>query len=51
MNSERIPRSYLSKLQMAVNEYEATIEAVIAVLEGEDQKKSYTDELIKQLTD
>ena len=36
---------------MAVNEYEAAIKAVIAVLEDKDQKKSYTDKLTKQLAD
>ena len=41
MNSARIPQSYLSKLQTAVNEYEA----VIAVSKDEDEKKSYTDKL------
>ena len=51
MNSERIPQSYLSKLQTAVNEYEAAIKAVIAVSEDKDQKKSYKDKLIKQLAD
>ena len=51
MISERIPWTYLLKLQTAVNEYEATIKAVIAVSEDEDQKKSYTDKLTKQLAD
>ena len=51
MNSERIPRGYLSKLQSASKEYEASIRAVLAVLEDEEQKKSYTDKLTKQLAD
>ena len=51
MNSERIPWSYLSKLQTASKEYEAAIKAVLAVLEDKEQKKSYTDKLTKQLAD
>ena len=51
MNSERIPQGYLSKLQTASKEYEAAIRAVLAVLEDEEQKKSYTDKLTKQLAD
>ena len=47
MNSERIPRGYLSKLQTASKEYEAAIKAVLAVLEDKEQKKSYTDKLTK----
>ena len=46
MNSERIPWGYLSKLQSASKEYKASIRAVLAVLEDEEQKKSYTDNLL-----
>ena len=45
MNSERIPQGYLSKLQTASKEYEASIRAVLAVSEDEEQKKSYTNKL------
>ena len=51
MNSERIPQRYLSKLQSASKEYEASVRAVLAVLEDEEQKKSYTDKLTNQLAD
>ena len=42
MSSERIRRGYLSKLQTASKEYEAAIQAVLAVSEDKEQKKSYT---------
>ena len=51
MNSERIPWSYLSKFKTASKEYEAAIKAVLAVLEDEEQKKSYTNKLTKKLAD
>ena len=49
MNSERIPQRYLSKLQLASKEYKASVRAILAVLEDEDQKKALTGKLTKQL--
>ena len=51
MNSVRTPQSYLSKLETAINKYETTIKAVIAVLEEEDDKKAYMDKLTLQLAE
>ena len=50
-HSERIPWRYLSKLQSASKEYEASVRAILAVLEDEDQKKSYTVKLTNQLAE
>ena len=36
-HSERISQSYLSKLQLASEQYEASVKALIAVLKDEDQ--------------
>ena len=36
---------------MASKEYKAAIKALLAASEDEEQKKSYTDKLIKQLAD
>ena len=49
ISNVRTPQSYLLKLETAINEYKATIKAVIAVLEEEDDKKAYTDTLTLQL--
>ena len=48
-HSETIPRRQLSKLQLASEQYEASVKALLAVLEDEDQNKTYTAKLTKQL--
>ena len=49
--SERIPQCYLSKLQLASEQYEASVKALIAVLEDEEQINTYTVKLTKQLAE
>ena len=49
--SERIPWRYLSKLQIASEQYKASVKALIAVLEDEDQISTYTVKLTKQLAE
>ena len=44
-HSERIPQRYLLKLQLASKEYEASVRAILAVLEDEDQNKAYMAKL------
>ena len=51
MNSKRISQSYLSKLQSASKEYEASVRAILAVLDDEDLKKSYRVKLTNQLAE
>ena len=46
-HSERIPWRYLSKLQLALEQYEASVKALIAVLEDEDEINTYTAKLTK----
>ena len=48
-HSERIPQHYLLKLQLASKEYKTSVRALLAVLEDEDQNKTYTAKLTKQL--
>ena len=48
-HSEQIPRQYLLKLQEASQQYEASVRALVAVSENEDQIASYTAKLTKQL--
>ena len=50
-HSERIPRHYLSKLQLASEQYEAPVKALIEVLEDEEQINTYTVKLTKQLAE
>ena len=49
--SERIPQCYLSKLQLASEQYEASVKALIAVLEDEEQINTSTVKLTKQLAE
>ena len=48
-HSERIPQCYLSKLQLASEQYEASIKALLAVSEDEEQINTYTVKLTKEL--
>ena len=50
-HSERIPQCYLSKLQLASEQYEASVKALIAVLEDEEQINTYTVKITKQLAE
>ena len=47
--SEWIPWQYFMKLQEASQQYEASMRALLAVSENEDQIASYTAKLTKQL--
>ena len=48
-HSEQIPQQYLLKLQEASQQYEASVRALVAVLENEEQIGTYTTRLTKQL--
>ena len=50
-HSKRIPQCYLSKLQLATEQYKASMKALIAVLEDKDQISTYTVKLTKQLAE
>ena len=50
-HSEQIPRQYLSKLQEASSQYEASVRALVAVSEDEDQIATYSAKLTKQLAE
>ena len=46
-DSERIPWQYLSKLQKASSQYEASVRALVAVSEDKDQIATYSAKLTK----
>ena len=48
-HSERIPQSYLSKLQLASEQYKASVKALLAVSEDEEQINTHTAKLTRQL--
>ena len=48
LTSARTPQSYLSKFETAINKYEASVQALIHLIEEENNNKAYKDKLTLQ---